>query len=89
MNEVKSADREWFYRVLVEYCIARFTGLIFIKGWGWLSLLKDGSREVWDDIDSSSDGMMWGDWVFGSGVIVDGRPEGVAVVLELVALGSM
>ena len=38
-------------------------------------------------MDSSSDGMMWGDWCFGSGVIVDGRPEGVAIVLELGALG--
>ena len=43
----------------------------------------------WDDIDSSYDGIMWGDWGFGSRVIVDGRPEGVAIVLELVALGSM
>ena len=33
--------------------------------------------------------MMWCDWVFGSGVIVYGRTEGVAIVLELVALGSM
>ena len=54
-----------------------------------MSLCKDVSREFLDDIDSSSDGMMWGDWDFGSGVIVDGRPEGVAIVLELVALGSM
>ena len=54
-----------------------------------MSLFKDGSIEVWDEIDSSSGGMMWGDWGFGSGVIVDGRPEGVAIVLELVALGSM
>ena len=63
--------------------------LISIGIWIWLSLFKDGSREVWDDIDSSSDGMMWGDWGFGSGVIVDGRPEDFAIVLELVALGSM
>ena len=54
-----------------------------------MSLFKDGSREVWDEIDSSSDGMIWGDWVVGSGVIVDGRLEGVAIVLELVDLGSM
>ena len=40
-------------------------------------------------MDSSSDGMMWGDWGVGSGVIVDGRPEGVAITLELVDLGSM
>ena len=52
-----------------------------------MSLFKDGSREVWYDIDSSSDGMMWGYWVFGSGVIVYGRPEGVAIVLEPLALG--
>ena len=54
-----------------------------------MSLFKDCSREVWDEIDSSSDGMMWGDWGFGSGLIVDGRPEGVDIVLELVDLGSM
>ena len=54
-----------------------------------MSLFKDGSGEVWDKIDSSSDGMMWVDWVFGSGVIVDGRPESVSIVLELVDLGSM
>ena len=52
-------------------------------------LFKDGSREVWDEIDSSYDGIMWVDWGFGSGVIVDERPEVVAIVLELVALGSM
>ena len=52
-------------------------------------LFKDGSIEVWDDIDSSSDGIMWGDWVFGSGVIVDGRHEGVAIFLELVSLEYM
>ena len=63
--------------------------LISIGGWGWFSLFKDGSREVWGEIYSSSDGIMWGDWVFGSGVIVDGRPEGVSIVLELVSLGSM
>ena len=54
-----------------------------------MSLLQNGSREVWDDIYSSSYGKMWGDWGYSSGVIVDGRPEGVAIVLELVALGSM
>ena len=52
-------------------------------------MFKEVSREVWDDIDSSSNGMMWGDWGFGSGVIVDGRPEGVAIVLELVDLVYM
>ena len=46
-----------------------------------MSLFKDGIREVWDEIDSSSDGMMWGDWGFGSGLIVDGRLEGVSIVL--------
>ena len=79
MDKIKSADGEWFDRVL----------LILIEGWGWLSLFKDGSGEGWDEIDSSSDGMMWGDWGFGSGVIVYGRPEGVAIVMELVDLGSM
>ena len=52
-------------------------------------MFKCGSREVSDEIDSSSGGMMWGDWGFGSVVILDGRPEGVAIVLELVALGYM
>ena len=54
-----------------------------------MSLFKDCSREVWDEIDSSYDGMMWGDWGFGSGLIVYGRSEVVSIVLELVALGSM
>ena len=54
-----------------------------------MSLLKDGSRDVWDEIDSSSDEMMWDDWGFGLGLIVDGRTEGVAIFLELVYLGSM
>ena len=52
-------------------------------------MFKEGSREVWNEIYSSSDGMMWGDWGFDSGVIVDWRPEGVAILLELVDLGSM
>ena len=30
--------------------------------------------------------MMWGDWGFVSGVVVDGWPEVVAIVLKLVAL---
>ena len=33
--------------------------------------------------------MMWVDWGLGSGVIVYGRLEGVAIVLELVSLGSI
>ena len=40
-------------------------------------------------MDSSSDGMMWDDCFFVSGLIVYGRPEGVAIVLELGSLGSM
>ena len=62
---------------------------ILIEGWDWLLMFKEGSGEVWDDIDSLSDGMMWSDWGFGSVVIVDGRPEGVAIVLELVDLASV
>ena len=54
-----------------------------------MSLLNNSSREVWDEIDSSSDGMMGCDLGFGSGVIVYERPEGVTIVFELVALGSM
>ena len=52
-------------------------------------MFKEGVREVFDEIDSSSDGMIWGDWGVGSVVMVDGRPEGVAIVLELVYLGCM
>ena len=52
-------------------------------------MFKEGVREVWCEIYSSYDGMKWGDWGFDSGVIVDGRPEGVSIVLELVDLGSM
>ena len=40
-------------------------------------------------MDSSSDRMMCGDWGFGSVVIVDGWPEGVAIAVELVDLGYM
>ena len=40
-------------------------------------------------MDSSSDGMIWYDWGVGSGVIMDGRPEGVAIALEIVDLCSM
>ena len=32
---------------------------------------------------------MWSDWGFGSGVIVDGQSEGVAMAVELIDLGSM
>ena len=40
-------------------------------------------------MDSSSDGIIWSDWGFGSGVIVDGQTEGVDIAVELVDLGSM
>ena len=40
-------------------------------------------------MDSLSDGMIWGDWGFGSGLIADGQPEGVAIAVELVVIGSM
>ena len=40
-------------------------------------------------MDSSSDGMMWGDWGVGAGVIVDGGPEGVDMAVDLVYLGFM
>ena len=40
-------------------------------------------------MESSSGGMMWSDWVVGSGVIMDGRSECFAIVLELVDLVSM
>ena len=46
-----------------------------------MSLFKDVNREVLDEIDSSYYGMMWFDRGFGSGLIVDGWPEGVAIVL--------
>ena len=52
-------------------------------------MFNEVSREVWDEIDSSSDGIMWGYWVFGSGLIVDVRPEGVAIALELIYLDYM
>ena len=32
-------------------------------------------------MDSSSYGVLWGDWGVGSGVIVDGSPEDVAIAL--------
>ena len=40
-------------------------------------------------MDSSSDGIIWGDWGVGAEIIVDGRPEGVAMDLYLVNLVSM
>ena len=40
-------------------------------------------------MDYSSDGMMWGDLGVGSGVIMNGRPEGVVIAVALVDLGSM
>ena len=40
-------------------------------------------------MDSSYDGMMWVNWCVGSGLIIDGRPEVVSIVLELGDLGSM
>ena len=40
-------------------------------------------------MDSSSDGIMLVDWGVGSGLIVDGRPEGVTISVELVDIGSM
>ena len=40
-------------------------------------------------MDSSSDGMMWGGWGFGSELIVDGQPEGMFVSVEIVDLGSI
>ena len=52
-------------------------------------LCGDGGREVWDVMDSSSDGMMCGGCCVSSDVIVDGMPECVAIVLELGGLGSM
>ena len=33
--------------------------------------------------------MMWGDWGVGSGLIVDGRPEGVTIAVELVDIVSI
>ena len=54
-----------------------------------MTLFNNGSREVWDEIDSPSDGILWGDWGFGSVAIIDGRSEGVAIVLERVDLGYM
>ena len=40
-------------------------------------------------MDSSSDGMMWGDWCVVLGLIVDGKPEGVAIAVGLLDLDYM
>ena len=40
-------------------------------------------------MDSIYYGMIWGDWGVGSGVIVDGRPEGVSMAVELGDLGCI
>ena len=40
-------------------------------------------------MESSYDGIMWGDWGVGSGVIVNGRPEGVSMAVELVDICSI
>ena len=49
----------------------------------------EGGRVALEEMYSSFDVMMWGDWGFGSGVIVDGRPEVVAMAVEIVDIGSM
>ena len=49
----------------------------------------EGGTEALDAMESSSDEIMWVDWGFGSGLIVNGRPEGVAIAVELVDLGYM
>ena len=40
-------------------------------------------------MESSYDEMMWGDWGFGSGVILYGLPKDVAIGVELVDICSM
>ena len=40
-------------------------------------------------MDSSSYGMMWGDWGVGSRVIVYWWPEGVSMAVDLVYIGSV
>ena len=40
-------------------------------------------------MEYSYGGMMWGDWGVGSGVIMDGRPETVAIAVEPVDIGFM
>ena len=56
-------------------------GVILVELLGRQSMFIEGCREFLDEMDPSSDGMMWGDWVVGSGVIVDGWPEGMAIAL--------
>ena len=50
--------------------------------------IEEGRGDL-EEMYSSSNGMIRGDWDFGSGVIVDGRPEGVAISVEFVDLGYM
>ena len=40
-------------------------------------------------MESSSDGLMLGDWGVVPGVIMDGRPGGVSMALELADVGYM
>ena len=40
-------------------------------------------------MESLCHGIMWGYWCVGSGLIVDGQPEGVSIAVEFVDLGSM
>ena len=63
--------------------------VIVVEDWGRLSISREGVREAWEEMESSSYGMMWGYWGVGSGVIVNGRPEGVAIAVELLDLGSI
>ena len=62
-------------------------GVILVKELGRQSMYIEWGREAWYDMESSSDGMMWGDWGVGSEVIVDGRPEGMDIAVELLDLG--
>ena len=45
-------------------------GVIFFEGWDRKSMFIEGCIEAWDEMDSSSDEMMWGHWGVGSGLIV-------------------
>ena len=49
----------------------------------------EGGRGGLEDMESSYDGTMWGDWGVVVGVIEDGWPEGVAMAVDLVDIGSM
>ena len=40
-------------------------------------------------MDSSSDGMMWGDWGVGSELILDRWTEGMFVAVDIVDIGSI